>query len=376
MVCNNNADMLYTAFYGFQFPFIIYFFFWKSFIKYFCDEKDNNKQIITFCLISFLIGFSSEFFSFTTFCVLTLLFIGLTINYLFKKSKNISVYVYTYICSCMGFLLYVFNPGFIDTMSGKESNFFSFLDNFKDWFLEVIKSLKQTLFNDFIYIFLIIIILFIILFFLKIQNKRKKILILILYILSVIGFYLSMSFVRFGNDHLYICHFDVIMQVQIALIFAIILQISFLSEYKYLRNIIISIICCCLLYATKGNFVDVYKLIIKNDKDNYISRYSDNNIDTILNRYKSEYILLEDIKNGKEIYNLNKKELNPNNYLCHHYVETIYNLNYDINPQQLNIESVEQLYEKFLTEGGKVLPEEELNRHNFNVLLRKYKRNK
>ena len=275
----------------------------------------------------------------------------------------------------LGLILYVSTPGFRGIAEGKLWGW----TNFKDWFLETVNGLSITFLKDFIYIFIIIIVLFIIISLLKIENKKKKILVLSLYILGVICFYLSMMFVRqdFLENYLYIIHFDIIVQVQIALIFAIILQIAFISEYIHMRNIILVALFGFVLYFTKENLIDIGSLILNNDTKNYVSKYSNNSLEYVLNRYKSEYVLLENINDGREIYNLDdfiNPELRPNCSDCIEYIETIYNLNYDTKEQDTGSVSVEQLYEKFLNEGGKPLSQEELYKHNFNVLLKRYRK--
>lgn len=372
-------SVLYMSFYGFTFPFIIFFFFWKKFIKYFCYDNDetfvdrNCKRIIFFSMVSFLTGYSSEFFSCTTLGALTLLIIYLIGN----KHKNIRIYVWIYLCLIVGMLLYFFNPGFIGTAIGKNYVSYSCLSEFKTWYMEVINNLSAVFLSDFIYIVITIIILFIILFFAETENKNKKILTVFFYILSVLFFYLSMSNIRInwdGDEYLYIMHFDIITQTQIALIFAILLQISFLSGYKYLKNILISVLILCMLYSTKGNLVDMYDLIIKNDKNNYVIKYCNNSLNDILNKYKCEYILLENIKNGKNICNNYNIALRPYEYRSFDYITTTYNVNYEINRENLDVMSVEQLYEQFLNEGGSSLSQEELDIHDFNVLLHRYRK--
>ena len=61
-------SVLYMSFYGFTFPFIVYFIFWNFLIsQYVYDYNKSNKSIFILCILSFLIGYSSEFFSFSTF---------------------------------------------------------------------------------------------------------------------------------------------------------------------------------------------------------------------------------------------------------------------------------------------------------------------
>ena len=374
---NSYESMLYMSFYGFVFPFIIYFFFWKGFIKYFCGDDNkiinwNYKKILFFCVVPFLLGCSSEFFSFSSFCTLTLLMIVLIIN----KYKNINIYI-CYISLYIGFFIYILNPGFWLTVQEKTIPFFGSLDTFKAWFAEVINILHRTFFSDFIYIVIIIIILFLFLLFLKIENKKRKILIVSLYLTGVLFFYLSMAFARitFGNTELYLCHFDIIVQIQTALIFLIMVQISFLSDYKYLKNILIVILFCCLLYSTKENLIDACGLIIKNDRNSYISKYYNYKPENILNRYRNEYILLENIKNSRQIYSFEKNfRLRPCDGYSYNYMRKIYNLKYVINKKNTDIAFADELYETFLNEGGIPLSQEELDKHDFNSLLKKYKK--
>ena len=372
-------SFLYMSFYGFTFPFIIFFFFWKKFIKYFCCDNDevfvdrNYKRIIFFCLLSFLVGCSSEFFWFSSFGTFTLLLIYLIGN----KHKNILIYICMYASLIVGLLMYVLNLGFQGSAYGKKYPSYISLAEFKAWIMEVFNDLSAAFFSDFIYIIIAIIILFIILFFVKIENKNKKTLILFYFILSVLFFYLSMSNVRSNwpeQGFLYIIHFDIITQVQIAFIFVITLQISFLSEYKYLKNILIFTLFICMLYLTKQNLVDTCNLIVKNDKNNYVAKYCNNPLDDVLKKYKCEYILLEYIKDGKIIYYNVNSDLRPYEHLSFDYITTTYNINYEINQQKLNIATVEQLYETFLNEGGEPLSQEELDAHDFNVLLHRYRK--
>lgn len=371
-------SMLYMSFYGFTFPFILYFFFWKTFIKYFCDDNvivKNYKHIFFFCILSFLLGCSSEFFSFSSFCTLTLLIFFIFINKFNHKYRN---YIYNiYLCFFIGLIFYILNPGFIDTCEGKDLLFFQFLSFFKEWFAEVTDGLYRIFFSDFIYIASIMFFLFIILLFLKIENKKRKMLLLILYIFGVICFYFSMSFVRMmvEDRYLYINHLDIIAEIQIALIFAIILQISFLSDYKYLKNIIIITLLGCLSYYAKENLIDTYNLIVKNNKTEYIYKYNNNLLENILNRYKCEYVLLENIKDERKIYNLGKFiDLRPNNIDCCHYIKMVYNLDCNFSTEQTDITTAEQLYEKFLSDGGNPLSQKELSKYDFDFLLKKYRK--
>jgi hypothetical protein len=129
-----------------------------------------------------------------------------------------------------------------------------------------------------------------------------------------------------------------------------------------------------MLYSTKGNLVDTYNLIIKNDKNNYVIKYCNNSLDDVLNKYKCEYILLENIKNGKNICNNTNIALRPYENLSVDYITTTYNVNYEINRENSDVMSVEQLYEQFLNEGGNSLSQEELDIHDFNVLLHRYRK--
>ena len=152
-------------------------------------------------------------------------------------------------------------------------------------------------------------------------------------------------------------------------------QISFLSDYKYLKNILIVILFCCLLYSTKENLIDACGLIIKNDRNSYISKYYNYKPENILNRYRNEYILLENIKNGRQIYSFEKNfRLRPCDGYSYNYMRKIYNLKYVINKKNTDIAFADELYETFLNEGGIPLSQEELDKHDFNSLLKKYKK--
>lgn len=174
-------------------------------------------------------------------------------------------------------------------------------------------------------------------------------------------------------SYLFLIHFDIVVQIKIALLFIIVLMLSFMAKYKYLYNTLLCIFACFFIYSTKQNFLDTYNLIKYNDTKKYISLYKNYPEELIKKRYLLEYICLETIKQKRPIVSSDTMELRPCDVYSYNYIHTIYNNNYAFFKDS-NINSIDKLYNKFLNTVGKPISKEELEKHNFNDLLKRYKK--
>lgn len=139
---NNTFEaVLYMSFYGFTFPFIIYFIFWKNFIKHFCNKDSESniskKKIIYLSILSFLVGYSSEFFSFSTFATLTFLIFYLLI----KKNYALKNCLFLYLFNIIGVSLYVLLPGFLEQIYNSNNKLMLFSSFYKDSLTGLMKLL-------------------------------------------------------------------------------------------------------------------------------------------------------------------------------------------------------------------------------------------
>ena len=365
-------ETMYLSYYGFILPFIVYFIFWRKFIKDFCNKNLelslSLKDKFFFASLAFIIGCSAEFFYFSTFAILTFLLIVLFIK---KKNNTIKNYMFIYFFNILGLIFFISNPGFTENVEAK-LNIFS---NFSVWVNEVITDLLITFRHDFIILFIIILVLFILISFLQIENKKEKILISFLYILGILSFYLSMAFCRRTDfyGYLYLIHFDIVFQIQIALIFIIIVLTSTIFEYKKTYNFLLLFFICCLVYTVRQNISDVFYLLTTNDKYYYRSKYYSYSDNFIKERYLSEYICLETIKQNKYIVTNEERETAPNISDFYSYMKKTYNIQYDIIFKESSIKSIEYLYNIFLSSNGTPISKEELEKHNFNTLLKRYR---
>ena len=374
-------SVLYMSFYGFTFPFIVYFIFWNFLIRqYVYDYNKFNKSIFILSILSFLIGYSSEFFSFSTFASLTLMIV----YFFFKEKVIILKFLPIYISNIIGFILYVALPGFYNTCSDEAKLFIttcSSLNELFDWLNEACNSLLTVIYNDFLIYTIAILILYLVIFKSKVELKNKKIIGITFYLIGILCFILSMLFVKRHfpgeNDYIYIAHFDIIQQIKISLMFLITALISCFVNFRIIFNIFRAIFFTILLCFTSMNFHDILSLLTTSNNDLYIDKYCNRDYEQKVLRYKMEYMLLEQISRNKDIYLLDNNsifEVFP--YDCDDYIYLVYRLNYKYanKNESIIVHSIDEYYEQYLKDGNRPINNIELIKADFNKLLKKYRK--
>lgn len=372
---------MYMSFYGFTFPFIVYFIFWNFLIRQdLYDYKKSNKSIFILCILSFLIGYSSEFFSFSTFASLTLMIV----YFFFKEKEKILEFLPIYISNIIGFILYVALPGFYITCSDGTKLFISTcssLNELFDWLNEAYNSLLTVIYNDFLIYTIAILILYLVIFKSKVELKNKKIIGITFYFIGILCIVFSMLLVKRHfpgeNDYIYIAHFDIIQQIKIGLMFLITALISCLLNFRIIFNIFRAIFFTILLCFTTMNFHDILSLLTTSNNDLYIDKYCNRDYEQKVLRYKMEYMLLEQISRNKDIYLLDNNSIfKVYPYDCDDYIYLVYRLNYKYanRNESIIVHSIDEYYEQYLKDGNRPINNIELIKADFNKLLKKYRK--
>lgn len=312
---SNYASFLYMSFYGFTLPFIPFFIFWQIMLKTYLSDEFNfskNKLYLT-ALLAFVVGYSSEFFSFSTFASLTFL----TVFWGIKKSKKLKNQLIIYVANILGLALYVSLPGFGRTCEEKIFISFSSIQSFINWFFETVQNLEMLVIKEYLPFILITAILFCILIFSKKENKNKKITASLIYLLGILSFYFTMSLVKrhFPNaeeaDYQFLIHFDIIQQMKIALLFLISVQLSFLAEKKAVYNTITAVLLIYSITLTWNNIKDTTLLLVKKQKTEYTQKWANHTVDEYVRRYYAEKKILEAVENNEQII-LTNLDIDPN----------------------------------------------------------------
>ncbi len=263
IMLDKYQDVLYTSFYGFTFPFIIFFAFWKKFI---IINKNNQRADYILYILAFLLGISTE----CTAIISTIsMFLYIIIDYI--QYKKISIpNIKTIALMILGNILYFTNNGFIGIAHMKGTLF-----DFKSTFLNGIKvynefiiGLKQVFISDYIYFIIpILVIILVIIFSKRIEHKSVIIKTSICLLIGQCIFYLCLLFAgRHIDGYLYVVHFDIILQMNIAFLFVFYLLISnFKNNYIFYTLLIFPFLIVYYLNHLDGYHYFTQYFINRND---------------------------------------------------------------------------------------------------------------
>lgn len=374
-------SVMYTALYGFTFPFVLYFLFWGNIFKDYTENSlpNDKKRLIYLSVLSFFVGYSSEFFAFSTITSLTFFLIYILI----KDKENIKRYLTIYISNLAGFSLYTLLPGFHNTCDEKVFiTSCSSINELLKWFNDALLSIKTTFISDFWIPLLIILLLSIVVCFVNFENKNKKLSVTFFYFLGIMAFAFSMLLVKrhldsaySEDDYIYLLHFDIIQQIKIGWFFFIYALVSMLSNKKILFNSLIITLIILVLPFTLSNFANGYKLFVKNAKEFYINKYANLGQGMAAERYKLEYIIVNRKNNGDKLYCLQDNIVHTRLFNDTYYFNEVYGF-YSVNCDDgITFYSLDDYYKSFLDDGYAPIDEADINRPDFGKLMKIRRKN-
>lgn len=362
---NKSSYMLYTAFYGFIFPFAFFFVFWNKFIYlYVTNIIPKRKEKILLLLLSFFIGISTEFTIFTTFSTLLILFI---INLTKKNYTFFNLFKFT-IPFFVSVPFYIFNPGFIykAQQKGTLNGFRNMIETIQNSFNEYIYACKAVITNEFLLFIIPILLLLILTFFVK--NNKNKIFfteILISILSSTFFFYFLLIIAGRGPfNRLYVSHFDTNQQIKICFIYIIFILISFISKRIILKYSLILAFIFISLYTQMKAIRDICEIqnILCGKYTGFATKEESNK------SYLNEMFLLHYI--SKDLKPIIFEDTYSNEfsegYIQHIYKIPIYYVEYE------KVKTFEEAYALYLKNGGEKLEKFEFNNKDFQKLKEKY----
>lgn len=336
-------------FYCFIFPFIFFLLFWNTFIKKYLGLNENINYILLF-IYGILTGLSAEITTITT--VLALIFLtGFSIIFKIKLEKKL---IFTAIISSgMGILTYFLNPNFTAHAMAKRSSFNSYFDIWAEY----LSGYKSTLIHQYLP-FLLIILALSIYIFITIKSEKKKRLLIVLYSILIGSFCFYTSLIFAGRhcayNYLYIVHFDTIIQMLIVFIYIIFIGISFIQNNKVFYTVLLILLSFSLFKVDK-----FYRALTDYYIDGFIYNYTNEKIIAYY-AYRNMPIITENsVKNRFSDSNTN-------------YIRSLYNPKYDWDINSVVYKDTqEEVMEEYKKNGGKPITDEEIKKHNFNLLLDK-----
>ncbi len=387
ILIQNYRDYLYTSFYGFTFPFIFLFAFWKTLIL---NNIKKQKPSFLNYVLAFLLGMSTEFTAIvSTIALIFFNLVNLFQFYLFKfkilkpENQDISELKTTeelnkhniilLITMIFSNILYFKNLGFIQMAQTKGTlfNFHQTVVNGLASLGEYIESLTNLFKTD--YVFFVLPILLLVLIFIfnkKIKNKA----IILTSVLSL--FFAQCIFCLFllfaGVNSLgsnYVNHFDIVLQMNILLLYIFYILISSVkNNYLFYLLLFLPVVVIILL-----NFTQVKKqtkFLIKYGLANYSIGfvYFDKNL--YKDRYINERLLSYwAFKDEKPVLSESSKTFTIQ---IRTYIRDIYNKDYSHDYDEIvYTPTTDEAYNIYIKDGGREITPEELKHPNFQKLMDK-----
>lgn len=359
---------LYTSFYCFIFPFLFFFIFWYFILKVFFNEKIKLSDIVIISIFGFLNGLASECTAITAFSALFVLVI-LTI---WRRNKEeLKVSILAFLANALGFFVYFISPDFQAELAsrGVVKSINDYIQYWNEVHVEFINAFIRVFIFDYSgYILLAITLLILLNYKLENRVKSKLNICVIAYIMGIIAFKISLFFAlrHSGTGPLYVTHEDLIWQVKFAFMAIILFELSFFKNFKERMALIITIV---LLFA----FASIKDYTSK-------EKCSDCDREEYYNRYLNErYLAYFAYKNLDKVY-LYKTDHEQNApeilflsyaFACPFaYSENYYGKSYELDKIVFYI-NYDELYKKYLEEGGCSISPEEFKKADFNKLLDK-----
>jgi len=357
MLYYDNNMAMYCSFFGYFFPFLFYFLFWNRIYNFKQDlTKINLSTFILINIYAFLVGISTEFVFIISFFQLLIILIT---NY---KSNIIKKYIIVMISLCAGILCFIINPNFQMRASSKFALCYNSIDISK-----FLSELRQVFWDEYIIYLVIIAILFCVcLYLIKNIEERKSFFIIVISILiSILLFNFVLIFGGFpeGDENIqvyHILHSEIINPIKFLFIVIILNELVQINQYKQTLFYILLILSLNFIYLAQYSYSDSFFKQLKNTINQNLQLKRDNYI-----VQKTHLYYYYNNKVPPLIWNIDFE-------MCSRvYFPAVYNINPNLVDNSKSVSSVNEIYNRYLKDGGKPITDAELQKLDFNLLKNK-----
>ncbi|MBQ9244922.1 hypothetical protein IJ182_01495 [bacterium] len=363
MFAYTYEDVEYCSFLGFVFPFIFFCLFWYKFINLWDKEIITLKDIFIGTLYAFLVGISTEFTSIVTFFSLLIIII--------LRTDKLKYWASFFISLSFGMFLYFFNKGFSGVLNDHAPIFFNSA-TFKSE-LVFVKPFLKACFDVCIHEYGILILLIIVLSFtIFLQNKKENQTnnnLLFPFTLLIGGILFQIFLISdpaLSPDNTYwVYHFDLVIQVKILLAIVCLYEMNCIKINDIYKNyLILSLIVVSMVVLSVKNH-DFINNAIHNGFKYAIHKDSGDYRD----RYLYEKINLYYIKNYNKIIFVPEKFAGYYSDIEQEYFEYFYNIKTKDNTEIITFDNWDDLYDKYINDGGIEITDDEIENADFQKLL-------